>query len=166
MERLSSERETYYECDCEGDFYGKHCDIPKELYISTNLFAAQLLREVVSFMGVSQIPIIILEKLNRVALNKQNLDRITVILELLRGGVNHHLNIQHYLSAVDATMRNYYEIIQEHKRSKSDNFDIDNMEDIKAIFNSIEDFFNYSEDAVRMKVNDQVGHDNTRTRSF
>ena len=117
-------------------------------------------------MGVSQIPIIILEKLNRVALNKQNLDRITVILELLRGGVNHQLNIQHYLSAVDATMRNYYEIIQEHRRSKSDNFDIDNMDDIKAIYNSIEDFFNYSEDAVRMKVNDQVGHDNTRTRSF
>ena len=45
-ERLSVEKETYFECDCEEGFFGSRCQISKGLYEKANIFIKDILKDV------------------------------------------------------------------------------------------------------------------------
>lgn len=45
-ERLSAERETFYECICDDGTFGTSCEISSKLYHAANKFSHQLLQEV------------------------------------------------------------------------------------------------------------------------
>lgn len=119
----------------------------------------------VSGIRVEEATIIsIIKALNRRPQNKDNLDHMALLLEGLKLGSNYELN--EYLSAVDSTLSNYRELIDQHMRTKSQNFDVDSEEDVTEIFISMELLMHYAEDYMKLNAVKDVSISGTPTAMF
>lgn len=165
IEKLSEERETYFECNCP-EAYGPFCEVSEGLYRSTNKFVGEVLKELENSDIHYKPAITVIKTLQKAFLSKDNLDRISFLLLSLRDKSSDSFDLMKYLSAVDTTLISYNELIKEHERSKSDQFDISNQRAIPEIHEQIEDLLAYSEDSVKVEFPRMKEYLSTPTYSF
>lgn len=151
VEKLSEERDTYFECNCP-EAHGPFCGISEGLHSSASHFVLQLLKEMETTDLSFRAAITIIKTLQKAFLNRESLNRISFYLLSLRDKSSDQFDLMKYLSAIDVSIISYNELMREHERSTKDNFDISNKRAIPEIHGYIELLLAYSEDSVKNEL--------------
>lgn len=97
--------------------------------------------------------VIIVRNLNRVPINKENLDSLLETLQKIQRLKDFStMNTGNYLGAVDYIIQNYFELIMEDRRRTDSTQDIDAITRREKIYKTIESALHYSTEFIRSNL--------------
>lgn len=167
-EVISPYKETSYVCYCTKGHLGEQCEISAGLFISTQMFIAKMLQEIIHVKPPVDDLLLMLTTLNKPKVDIQNLEQIMSILittfdkkPLTMPVVNHLLKVVDYL------IENAVEMLEEDDRNQIDvSHDIDYKKRKELTTNLINGLTIFTREVVHNSLDNQEDITHSDTYSF